>query len=377
MNDDDGAPRTGLSLRAKRNLSIAFTIAVILLLLLGAEAAVRVRAILKYGSSAAYEDYYTVDEKLGLRVAKASYSSGRISTNRFGFRGPEIEMPKPPNTLRLAFLGASTTWCAEVSGNEYAWPHLVTSQLRAAFPQTRFDYINAGLPGYTIEAIVRNLEYRVAPLAPDVIVIYEAANNFSGEMRDLAVSRGIIREPRMPELSWLGHYSLLWYLLEKNLLVRSAQRSASSDVGRLSVDPASIGEGYRQIMLRLVRTAQQNARLVVVATFSTQLREDQTAAQQRQAAAAAFFFMPFITPKLVIDGIHRYNEIARDVARETGALLIENENHVPGDPLHYTDTYHFTDAGSRAMAERISDALLASPRFSELVSQAGPAGSPR
>jgi hypothetical protein len=43
-------------------------------------------------------------------------------------------------------------------------------------------------------------------------------------------------------------------------------------------------------------------------------------------------------------------------------------NDVPGDPQHFADTVHFTDAGSAVMAERISRGLVASPRFRELVS---------
>lgn len=77
--------------------------------------------------------------------------------------------------------------------------------------------------------------------------------------------------------------------------------------------------------------------------------------------------MPFVTPKLLIEGHERYNQIVREVAGETGALLIEGENEIPGDPIHFTDTHHFTDAGSRKMAERVSRALIASPELKKLL----------
>ena len=79
--------------------------------------------------------------------------------------------------------------------------------------------------------------------------------------------------------------------------------------------------------------------------------------------------MPFITPRLLIEGYARYNQIVREVAAETGALLIEGENEIPGDPAHFTDAVHFTDAGSKVMAERVSRVLRASPALEVIASR--------
>lgn len=353
--------------RRMRNLAALVTLAAIVLLLLGAEAAVRVRAKIKYGTSTRIEDLYRVDPKLDLRVARPNMTVGRISVNSAGFRGPEIAMPKPPGTLRIAYLGASAVWCGEASGNEYVWPHLATVNLRRAFPDATIDYVNAGLPGYMMEAIDRNFVYRVAPLQPDVVVIYEAANNLSDELRELAASRGLIDEAQMHETSWPGNYSMLWYLVEKNLAVLSAKRRAQSNQGRLDVDASKLGEQYRKSLEQTVRDAQQRVKLVAIAPYSTQLRREQSPEEQMRAATSAFFYMPFATTALLIAGYDRYNAIAREVARESGALLIDGERDIPADPRHFTDTVHFTDTGSRVQAERISKALAADPRFIELV----------
>ena len=354
----------------RRNLRLAaalVTLALIFIVLLAAEGAVRIRQTLKFGSTESIEDYWTLDPRSGLRVPIAGFTSGRISINSLGFRGPEIAVPKPPGTLRLAFLGASTTWCGEVSGNDKVWPHLVTAALARSLPGTRLDYINGGVPGYSLASMLKNLQHRVAPLQPDVIVIYEAASNFSGEMRELAAKQGIIGEAKMQEMSWPSRYSLLWNLVEKNLLIRQAQSVARASQGRLVVDPATLGDEYRQGLTELVRAAQQQARLVVLATFSTQLRPGQTAEQQMRASESAFFYMPFVTPRLLIDGYARYNQVAREVAAETGALLLGGENDIPGDAAHFSDTVHFSDAGAQAMSERIYRGLAASPALRQLV----------
>jgi lysophospholipase L1-like esterase len=360
--------------RAPRRPSWQRVVAFNAILILGvwvlAEGAVRVRQTFKYGTPATVEDYYTDDPLTGLRVPIANLSKGHISVNSRGFRGPEIAMPKPPGTVRIAFLGASTTWCAEVSGNDSTWPHLVTTSLARALPAVRFDYVNAGVPGFAMHSIRKNLELRVAPLEPDVIVIYEASNDLSREMRELAARAGLIDEARMHELTWPSRYSLLWRLAEKNLRVMAAQRATSDPTRRLSARPASLGAEYRRDLTEVMREAQRTAKLVALATVSTQLRHEQTPEQQAQAMSSASFYMPFVTAPLLLDAFERYNDIGRQVAAEAGVVLIDGADEIPGDPAHFTDTVHFTDAGSRAMADRLTRALRGNPAFQAVVDAA-------
>jgi len=338
------------------------------MLLLG-EGAVRVRQTLKYGSAKTVEDLYVVDPASGLRVPIAGITSGRITVNQLGFRGPEITVPKPPGTVRIAFLGASTTWCAEASSNEKVWPHIVTSGLRATFPGTRFDYVNAGVPGYTVRTSLKNLEHRVAPLDPDVIVIYHAANNLSGEMRELAAAAGLIADSKVPERSWLATHSLLWDLVEKNLAVMSAQQAVRENAGRLEVDTARVGSAFRRDLVDLVTATKQRANVVAIATFSTQLRRGQSSQEQVNAAVSALYYMPFMAPATLTEAYSRYNDIIREVAHETGVMLIDGEDTIPGDSVHFADTVHFTDAGSERMAARVLRVLAAHPSVRRIVEQ--------
>jgi lysophospholipase L1-like esterase len=367
MPDRELTQRGVLSTRSKRSLVVLVVVAAIAVMLASVEVAVRLRQMLKYGSARVGDGYYMVDRSINLRVPVPNFSNGRISVNSLGFRGPEIAVPKPPGTVRLAFLGASTTWCAEVSGNDFVWPHLVSQSLSRTFPGSRFDYINGSLPGYTIGALFENFRHRIAPLEPDVVVIYEAANNLSGELRDRAEEQGIILDAKMGELTWPSHYSLFWNLVEKNLRIIAAQRAAQLNQGRLVVDASTLGTEYRQDLLRLVLAAQKRAKFVAIATFSIHPRREQTPAQQLSALTSAIFYTPFVTPIAVIEGYERYNQIAREVARETNAYLIEGEFDIPGDSVHFADTIHFTDEGSKAMAERVSRWLVSSAKFRKLL----------
>jgi len=369
MTADAGIPHERLSVRAKWTALVVLTIGILVLLLAAAEIAIRLRQTLRYGTASTIEDTYTVDPQLGLRVPIANWVKGHIAVNSLGFRGPEIAMPKPPGTVRLAFIGASTTWCGEVSGNDKVWADIVAKSLAQAFPAHRFDYVNGGVPGYTIPASRKNLELRVAPLAPDVIVIYEGMNDLSGELREVAAAKGVARDAKMEPASRLADYSLLWNLAEKNLRVWFAQQRVQSAKGRLVLDASALGDGFRRDLTGLVQAAQQRAKRVAVATFSIQLRSGQSADEQLRAAASRLYYEPFMTPQGIIDAYRRYNEIVREVAAATGALLVDGEDDIPGDPAHFADTVHFTDAGSAAMAARVTRALVNDPAIRELGSK--------
>jgi lysophospholipase L1-like esterase len=356
MNSVQGA-QGRLSSRALWAILVALLLGGFVALIVAAEIGIRMLQTQKYGSAATVEQHYTVDGRIDLRVPIANLRSGRIETNSLGFRGPEIAIPKPTDVVRIAFLGASTTWCAEVSGNDRVWAHVVAADLRRMFPQANIDYVNGGVPGYVVKSSLKNLEHRVAPLQPDIVVIYHATNDMSAELRRLAAARGAAQTYRFEPPSWLSNHSLLWNLAEKNLRIWFAQRNAAQKVDRLEVDADALGSGFRDDLGALVRRAQARARVVALATFSTRLRSGQTDEEQLQAAASALYYMPFMTPKGLLDAYARYNAIIRDVARETGALLIDGESDIPGDAEHFTDSVHFTDVGSRAMAARVSTAL--------------------
>jgi len=337
--------------------------------LLAAEGVIRVRQTLKYGSAKTIEDYYALDRVSGLRVPIAGKASDRITVNQLGFRGPELAVPKPPDVVRIAFLGASTTWCAEVSSNEKVWPHIVTSALQTAFPAVSLDYVNGGVPGYTIRSIQKNLEHRVGLLAPDIIVIYEGTNDLSGEMRDLAFASGLITDTKFVERSWLETHSLFLHLVVKNLAILRAQHAARENRKRLDIDPAKIGSTFRRDLTELVEAAKKRANIVAVATFSTQLRPGQSTDEQLGAAVSALFYMPFMSPAGLTQAYARYNEIIREVARDTDVLLIDKADAIPGDPVHFVDTVHFSDAGSERMASHVIEALTADPAVRRLLAR--------
>jgi len=103
-----------------------------------------------------------------------------LRTNAFGWRSRDIALNKPAGTIRLAFIGASTT--VGPHHEPYSYPELIQFLLdrwaAARHPGVRFEVINAGREGInstSIQAIVRQ---EVMPVDPDFLLYYEGSNQF-------------------------------------------------------------------------------------------------------------------------------------------------------------------------------------------------------
>lgn len=231
------AKRRSLPLRSR----IALAGGAVVFGLLALEAAVRVRHYLKHGSLAPIYSFET-DPETGLRVP-APHQEGRIVTDSRGFRSPEIESPKPEGRVRLAFLGGSTTYCAEASSNEATWPGLVASSLADACPNRSVDWMNASSAGYTVESSRTNLRARVGPLDPDVIVIYHGTNDLTRDTNDLAVEQGLA-ETAGAQVDWLEQWSMLWEIAKKNFVLRQRSQSPAPGSRRLEVSIEELAVGF-------------------------------------------------------------------------------------------------------------------------------------
>ncbi len=109
-----------------------------------------------------------------------------LVTNEYGFRGPPVPFARQPRTVRIAFIGASTT-----VGNHYfpySYPEFVGNWLNmwAASRKldVKFEILNAGRESITSSDNVVIVRDEVLPLQPDLLVYYEGANQF--DLRTLA-----------------------------------------------------------------------------------------------------------------------------------------------------------------------------------------------
>lgn len=287
---------------------------------------------------------------------------GPMSINSHGFRGPEVATPKPAGTVRLAFLGASTTFCAEVSANDKVWPAQVAHTLGAT---RAVDYVNAAVPGTRLEQTQRLLDEKLAALEPDVIVFYEATNELSFDTRNLARERGLYRDVSGFS-DWLAHHSVFFELAQKNLQVMTRASAAQVSADKLTFEPRELSREFEQRLRKLVASAQARAKVVALVTFASRVRRGLSPDEMEAALVTASYYMPYMSSDGLIAGFEEYNRVIRQVAAETGSILIEAENLVPATPEYYTDSVHFTDTGAELMGKIVARGLAASPKFQAL-----------
>jgi lysophospholipase L1-like esterase len=96
--------------------------------------------------------------------------------NRLGYRGPEVEIPKPPGTFRIVALGGSTTYSSATTA-EQAYPAQLQQILRDEYGFSNVEVVNAGLSGYTSWDTLANYMFRVTELEPDLLIFYEGIND--------------------------------------------------------------------------------------------------------------------------------------------------------------------------------------------------------
>ena len=113
-------------------------------------------------------------------LPNTSTTAGLV-TNQFGLRGPPLTFAKPPNTVRIAFLGASTT--INSHNFPFSYPERVVYWLNrfanANHYAVRFEVLNSGREGINSEDIPAIVRYELLPLNPDLAVYYEGANQFT------------------------------------------------------------------------------------------------------------------------------------------------------------------------------------------------------
>jgi len=141
-----------------------------------------------------------------------------LVTNQLSWRGRPIEVPRPDKTVRIVFVGASTT----VDGHHlpFSYPEFVGHWLnmwaKSKGLDVHFEVLNAGRESVGSTDIAEIVHTEILPLRPDLVVYYEGANEFRPASIIDKVPPGSAARPVMTQASsspaWLrmlAHYSAL------------------------------------------------------------------------------------------------------------------------------------------------------------------------
>ena len=308
------------------------------------------------------------------RFAPSTTTFAGLVTNQFGLRGPPLALAKPPKTVRVAFIGASTT----VNNHNYpfSFPERVVFWLNRFAESNRygvrFEVLNAGREGLNSDDFVAIMRDELLPLDPDLAVYYEGANQF-------AVGRMLVpyspprRQigPRDPVARHVVPAVLRDHLALGNLVDRVVNGFSSFDEPRkplhLLVWPPGVNEQNPNIH-------SPNLPLQLP-TIMKDLDSIRASLQSTGGSLAVCSFEWLANDGLALSGTRhafiynqlntvlwplRYSEIRRladfqnrvlhRYAESRGVPFIDVAGELPQDPNLFVDAIHMTDTGERLKA---------------------------
>ncbi|MEQ1888490.1 MAG: hypothetical protein ABL951_04830 [Alphaproteobacteria bacterium] len=358
-----------LSLRSKEILTgIAVPLVALCIFSLG-EAALRFSNIAKFGTVGMFNEgnAFVLDPVTQLRIPRPNAKMGVIQFNSHGFRGPEVALAKPPSTLRIAFLGNSTTLDLGIP-EDSTWVAIASAELAKRAPSgCRVEYINAALPGTNVPRLTQYFASVVQRFKPDLTVVMPGDVENDNE-EDLKV-RGYDRE-KVSAPSWVAQKSLLWAKIEKNLLLISLQRKVRQGIDYIEFDEQKHAAIFKRRLIDLVKEMQAHDSMAALVSISGYARIGHKGDDQTRALEA-LLYNPFTSIEDLLAGREAYNASILEVANEQNTLLVNTQSSIPPDEKYFIDNVHFTILGSAMHGKLVSDAIASSSRFPELLEKAG------
>ncbi len=360
------------------------------LLLIASEVGLRARAYYRFGSSGLVSTIDEPDPLLGFRLRPGSVIDGAarsVHINRWGFRGPDVPKVKPPGTTRIAALGDSITFGMDAGSDEAVWVARMTAELNeassirptrgsdATLRPTRgsdatlghYDAINGGVRGYTLATSIRQLTDRIAPLGPDIVVVFQLSGDLTAHARrqfgppDESAQRG---SPRISNLKssldrFTRKHSLLRHLLSLNTVAFKAKYLAQERHDR--VDERGVYE-YEAQLQKLADLCRQRGWRLILCTGCRAFGDETAPTDQYTLAQSALAANRWLSLAGLSDGFERYNEAIRRVARRSPSTLVDLDRIVPKRREYFADAVHLSDQGHRLVGEAVARAILDTTR---------------
>ena len=301
---------------------------------------------------------------------------GENRNNSLGFRGEEISLVKPESVYRIVAVGGSTTYSVDVEDYRDSYPHQLGEYLRGSgFDQV--EVINAGVGSYASFHNFINIQFRVLPLQPDLIIVYQGYNDihtrfvypysdYQGDNSGYIAP--FVTDTIMPDileystaLRIIGiranltkpHSALDWHRFK---LASSSRRDDFLNQWRTGVYPSGLFvETPAMDMLRnnppihlernlesMVALAKQHDVDLLLVTFVTSTE----------------FNLPPVASEEYIFALEQHNELTRAVAEGNEIPLFDLEAVYPADRSLFTDGRHMTVEGNRIRAQLMGDFII-------------------
>jgi hypothetical protein len=320
-----------------------------------------VRRFYEYGLGAAGQGYVpTQFPGLSLNYMEHHYLNYALNPDtaycgekqfdaRYRIRRSEAIRPRTAVKWRVVVLGGSTTFGEGIPRERDTWPAKLEERIRAAYGPD-CDVINCGVGGYTSAENLIHYLFLLAPLEPDVALLYTGINDVHARLfGEIATDYANYRKPWRDEAgpfplastSLSKFYVYRYYYLHAKAL-RFMDEGIGGKVSRKGPPPREWEEALRRNSPEVYRMHLE------------QLVDSLTVRSIRVAILPQYF-----TPRLARDevfsrGVESHNEVNRATAAKY-TLPFASDFNAPGafGPGDTFDSCHFNEAGAEKAAEYV------------------------
>ncbi len=290
---------------------------------------------------------------------------------------PYLQISPPPyrtedereqkDTVKIFCLGGSTTQYTDKQGN--GWPARVEKLLQQEMPGKAFTVLNFGREWYTTQHSLINYLINLRRFKPDVIVVMHTINdllhNADFSYFSFAPFQNDYRHFHGPVYRLINRPTALQTLF---FILRSMWYHKPRDVVVTNRFPGI--EPFKRNLKTIIETARLDNTVVVLMTQPNLYKDEMT---PEELNALHMLQHEAIGPdkkwayETALSGMRQYSEAVRDVAGETGVLLIDLEKAVPRSLEYFYDDVHYQKKSFDLIAEYIANKLVREEGLIEVV----------
>ena len=256
----------------------------------------------------------------------------KVKINSDGFRGPELETPKPEDRVRLWCIGGSTTFDLFAADDAHTWPALLAQRLDAAWDAS-VDVVNGGVPGETALGGMSRLKH--SDLAPDLVILYTGPN----ELAQIRMHEPMGHELMLPSIATVRVARRILPIVPVTPPEYEDHRLSETQMSDLRRDLVGVVELGIPVVL-------------VTHAIYAQPGDSGDLARERVDVTSRLLRL---TPEATIDAIDSYNRMVRELAEEHGLGLVDLRASFDGDSRWWVDSVHFSPEGSERAAQLLAE----------------------
>ncbi|MFC1489463.1 SGNH/GDSL hydrolase family protein [Thermodesulfobacteriota bacterium] len=304
------------------------------------------------------------------------YNKGKNRHNSLGYRGDEIDMPKPKGQFRIVCLGGSTTYTVKIEDYQISYPDLLKKYLKGKGFQN-VNVINAGASGWSSWESLINFELRVLDLEPDMIIVYHGINDIHSRfVWPPNAYRGDNSGRRAHQVGIIMPSILEYSTLLRALMIKMGKTTAHANFGRTIDRPPDTyyGSLFRKQTLEGVYpegifkevSAEEMLKTNKPVFFERNIRNIVCIAKNMGidvvlssfAYSPLFIDQPRVSTQEYIAAYREHNSLLKEIARETDVNFFDFAGKFPIDKHYYTDGRHVNEKGSQLKAEFFGNYLI-------------------